>query len=479
MGDSVWEISVDKQPKTKADSDYANRPSAPSSLRTSHVTYVQVICRPWTKRQQWAEDKSSEGRWREVRAYGVDDIAAWLETAPAATVWLADVLGIPIDGLRTVSQWWDSWTASTSPAIGPEVLLAGRDDQASVMLDRLNAAGGMTTIGGDLRAEEVKAFVAAVAYSTPEARLGLEPSLLFVDDRRTLRRLIRAPQPLVLLLAEPSLASELGPETIHHAVVLTSGDTADILLAPVDSRPVTEALRAEGLDDGRAAELGHLARRSILALRRRLAVRPELHRPSWSAPGAGSLQRRVLLLNTWDEQVGGDCEIVSRLIGTDYSTAEDELLRMAGIPEAPMVANLDGCWHVVSPMDAWLLLGSQLTREDLQRFGDAVREVLGELDPTLELAAEDRWRAALDGVRRRYSASLRRGLANSLALLGFLDDTVDFGSGETGKARASRLVRELLDDANSDASLKLWTSLGDVLPLLAEAAPEAFLDALE
>jgi hypothetical protein len=167
------------------------------------------------------------------------------------------------------------------------------------------------------------------------------------------------------------------------------------------------------------------------------------------------------------------------MIGTNYSTTEDELLRLAGIPEAPMVANLDGCWHVVSPMDAWLLLGSQLTREDLQRFGDVVREVLGEPDPTLELAAEDRWRAALDGIRRRYSTSLRRGLANSLALLGSLDDTINFGSGETGRTSASRLVRELLDAAKSDASLQLWTSLADLLPLLAEAAPAAFLDALE
>lgn len=367
-GSSVWEMSVSAKLSRKADEDYSKRKAAPNGLPTSDVTYVQVICRPWTKRDQWADARTAEGRWREVRAYNVDDIAAWLETAPATTLWLADVLGMPVEGVRTVREWWDAWSGSTIPALGPEILLAGRNKQATETLDRLAAGAGITTIGGDLRAEEVSAFVAAVAFSSGETRLSLEPTLLFVDDRQSLRRLLKTTRPLVILLADPSLADEIEPGTIHHLIVPITGEAGDIILPAVDPRQVTEALRSEGLDAGRAAELGHLARRSILALRRRLAARPELHRPGWSALGAGAMLRRVLLLNTWDQDVDGDREVVSQLIGTDYSTIEDELLRMAGAPEAPMVANLDGCWHVVSPMDAWLLLGSQLTREDLQRF---------------------------------------------------------------------------------------------------------------
>ena len=40
------------------------------------------------------------------------------------------------------------------------------------------------------------------------------------------------------------------------------------------------------------------------------------------------------------------------------------------------------------------------------------------------------------------------------------------------------MVREVLEAANSDPSCLLWTSLADVLPLVAEAAPSEFLDAV-
>ena len=48
----------------------------------------------------------------------------------------------------------------------------------------------------------------------------------------------------------------------------------------------------------------------------------------------------------------------------------------------------------------------------------------------------------------------------------------------TGRDWAGWMVRELLDSANADTSCLLWTSLADVLPLLAEAAPSRFLEAV-
>jgi hypothetical protein len=52
-------------------------------------------------------------------------------------------------------------------------------------------------------------------------------------------------------------------------------------------------------------------------------------------------------------------------------------------------------------------------------------------------------------------------------------------TGNTSQAHADLLVRRLLASANTDQMGRLWSSLEDVLPLLAEAAPEAFLEAAE
>lgn len=71
----------------------------------------------------------------------------------------------------------------------------------------------------------------------------------------------------------------------------------------------------------------------------------------------------------------------------------------------------------LSAVDAWMLLVSKLTYDDMQRFESVVEMVLAEGDPALDLPRDQRWRASIDGKVRRYSGDLRRGLAQSLALL--------------------------------------------------------------
>jgi hypothetical protein len=81
-GLSLWELSGEKNVSSKADKDYAKRTSTPDGSPTGDCTYIAVSLRPWTKRAQWASDRTAEGRWRAVRALGVDDVETWVETAP-------------------------------------------------------------------------------------------------------------------------------------------------------------------------------------------------------------------------------------------------------------------------------------------------------------------------------------------------------------------------------------------------------------
>ena len=59
----------------------------------------------------------------------------------------------------------------------------------------------------------------------------------------------------------------------------------DIVLSRIDAKAASDALAVGGpLDARRTDALGGLARRSLLALRRKLANKPELHQPSWASP---------------------------------------------------------------------------------------------------------------------------------------------------------------------------------------------------
>jgi hypothetical protein len=303
--------------------------------------------------------------------------------------------------------------------------------------------------------------------------------IALVDDITTWRALALRPGPLVLIPLGNQISTDAAGVTNHHAVIPVIGSVnSDIELSPIDQSAATEALRAAGVgDDHWTDELGRLGRRSLVALRRRLANKPELQVPSWARPPASKTARRVLLAGRWDEEFAGDRAILSSLTGIDYEELREELVILSDQVD-PFVTRVDRTWAIVSPDDAWILLRGQLRKDDLDRLERAVRTVLREVDPALDLQRSERWRAAVVGKSRSYSRSLREGLAESLALLGSYGTSVDVGGGSNGADWVAYQVRELLRWANADRKCQLWTSIADVLPLLAEAAPQDFLDAV-
>jgi hypothetical protein len=135
---------------------------------------------------------------------------------------------------------------------------------------------------------------------------------------------------------------------------------------------------------------------------------------------------------------------VGALAGEAYDALREELAALATQGD-PFIAKVDHLWSLVSPFDAWLLLRTQLREDDLRRFEAAVQDVLGEIDPGLELPQRERWAAAVYGKARRHSEDLRQGLVTSLALLGVHGDRVDLGGGSTGATWANYLVRQLVE----------------------------------
>jgi hypothetical protein len=74
-----------------------------------------------------------------------------------------------------------------------------------------------------------------------------------------------------------------------------------------------------------------------------------------------------------------------------------------------------------------------------------------------------------------FSSDLKKALATTVALAGGRGEGIRVGGGSLSDWAAG-IVAQLLRRANADAEGQLWASLDDVLPLLAEAAPNQFLD---
>ena len=481
-GLSVWELSVEKSVESKANKDYDKRATTPDGSPAQNCTYVAAVLRPWTKRQAWATARTAEGKWKGVRALGVDDIEAWLESAPVTHAWISQVLGRNPYGLRPVDLWWNAWAAATTPPMTPALVLTRRTKQNEDtkphkdLIERLKGPGQVTTIkGGSL--EEIQSFIAATLLDL--AATGEDGPLVraaFVDDVAAFRALLAQSNPLILIPTTEQTRTEPFPASSHHIVVpLSDAASADIELPPIDPTAAATALKDSGVEDQKADALGRLARRSLLTMRRELANKPELHQAPWAKAPIERYIRGLLLAGRWNEVSEGDKEVLAELSGHSYEDLRELAVKLEAQAD-PFVGRVDTAWTLVSAYDAWSQLALRIQPDDLGRLSPIVLKVLCEVDPALEIPKDERWwQASLAGKTFKYSPELRKGIASTLALLGEHGERVDAGSATNGVDWASSAVRRVFEAANADTSCKLWISLSGLLPLLAEAAPDAFL----
>lgn len=131
-------------------------------------------------------------------------------------------------------------------------------------------------------------------------------------------------------------------------------------------------------------------------------------------------------------------------------------------------------WVVVDREKNLQLLSVRIFDRHLDLVKEICIDVLSEINPEFELPPAERWSAALNGKKLRYSKNLREGLAESIAWLGINGDTL-VNCSDKRRYIALLVIREIF----SKASWQLWGSLNDLLPTLAEADPGEFLSAVE
>jgi hypothetical protein len=196
--------------------------------------------------------------------------------------------------------------------------------------------------------------------------------------------------------------------------------------------------------------------------------------PEW-AQGTNAAELAIAqLLGAWDENSQADKAVVEYLSGNSYGEWIGKMREIALRPATPLMQR-DGIWKMVSRYEGWYALGPRLFDEPLDRMKNTAVSVLRERDPKFELPHEERYAASIHGKALRHSHVLRKGLAESLALVGSHPKALTSCSFGKADATAVLAVREIL----AQADWVQWASLNDLLPLLAEAAPRELLDAVE
>ncbi|MFE8603755.1 AAA family ATPase [Archangium violaceum] len=487
-GPSVWELSVAERVRRKLDEDFTKRTQQASSpsIDASRTTYVAVTARRLgqPEKEAWVTEKRRQGIWADVRVYDADDLAAWLAQTPAVACWFAtSALEQPAAELTDVEDFLHRWSGRgrTHP-LPPELVVAGRERQKAAQLVRAWLGGARPQplhVRGETR-EEALLFVAASLTTSPRTeREQWLARALVVESREAWRWAVRAhqAQPLVLLPGFEDF--DPGEAVTSNAFVVVPEDATasgrpHVLLEPIPFKSFAEVLVQAGVREADAERLAREAGGKVSAYQT-LAGYRALSRPGREDEAALLV---MLLAGAWTPSNEADQEAL-RWLGADPKEVEQLCAARSREPGRPIVADTERwgrkSWRWASSAEAWKRLAGKLTDTQLQTFVDVALAVLGEPDPQYDMPKEERVYAAIQDKALRHSSALREGLAESIVRLSLSDEELKAIHGVSLGSRSAEIIVQQLLVPN----WKRWASLSEVLPTLAEAAPRAFLNAIE
>lgn len=180
------------------------------------------------------------------------------------------------------------------------------------------------------------------------------------------------------------------------------------------------------------------------------------------------------LIGSWDENNEADIDIIKNLINDEYSIWIKKCREILQTQDSPLLLK-NGYWQVTRRIELWDTLGPQIFDQDLDSFKEITVSVLSEIDPSFDFTSEERYMAQIHGQKLVFSQTLREGLTESLAIMGNRDKVLINCSQHKAKDNVALVIYEVFK--NSD--WRLWGSLNRLLPVLAEAASDEFLNVLE
>src|SRR5690554_2949459 len=180
-----------------------------------------------------------------------------------------------------------------------------------------------------------------------------------------------------------------------------------------------------------------------------------------------------MLIGSWSEKQECDVRALTTLLGLEYDEWIQKAREILHQPGSPLSLK-NGVWTVLNRSELWRQLGSRVLDQNLNVFKELAVSILKESDPAFELPSDERYAARVHGKVPNYSPAIRQGVAEGLAILGALPEYCSNCSQGNAEITAVLTIREVFDGAD----WRLWGSLNNLLPSLAEAAPREFLEAV-
>jgi hypothetical protein len=494
-GQSYWEIGAGLNARDKATPDYKELTATTPEAVRHESTFVFVTPlsgrRDWQyawkqdAQADWIEKRKRQNEWKDVRVIDGTKLIDWLRQFPAVERWLAHKMGLPAQQIETPELHWSVLRSiGEPPPLTPQVFLTNREPACSKLKDVFDGNAVQLQLETHFP-EQVPDFIAAyLATLEEETRADVAGRCLVISSIEAWNAICEQYKGYILVAAPTlDLSGHEGAILLEKArraghSIIYGGPPGGIPGQNGVSLPqpkiyeLSRALEEAGYNEERARILaqesgGNLG--SLLKLLQNISLIPK-----WAQGSDAGDLAIALLLGSWNEKSEADRSVARALSAKSYEGWIETIREVTLRPGTPLIQR-DGRWNFVARYEGWYALGPRLFDEYLDRLQSITVTVLREKDPKFELPAEERYAAQIHGKVLAHSDSLRKGLAESLTLLGSHSRALTSASFRKAETTTILAVRKIL----SDADWVLWASLNDLLPWLAEAAPQEFLDAVE
>jgi hypothetical protein len=477
-GESIWEFGVTKADTAKADAEFEKHVGRIPADKRASMTFVFATLQTWDNPQKrlqtWIDEQKAKNEWADVLYIDGVQLEAWLEDCPAVGARYSRYeMGLyPQSGASSTEEFWELYSTRFRPELCEDVLLCDREAQSNSLLQKLGQGPGDIIIAAD-SPDEVTAFAVAATRKAPaDIRLFLEARTLVVETEEAARQLGSHKGRIYLPRGQARQASGLLAR--YGPTVIGLGRDEPRRNYEVLVRPSTQALGKAisfmDVTEDRAYQLARVCGRSVTILARILGSPG--HTPEWTRYGRSLIP--ALLAGGWDAECDADKSVLTQLAAArPYPEIEADLLPLIRLQDPP-IDREGAVWKMRAPVDAFTYLGHLIGEEDLSRLRSAALEVFSRIEPPPD--PDEPFR-----LERRppdaHTSWLRDGLATTLLQIAVLQEQAQLNiQGRTGQ----QFVEEIISSLPGLASdYRLLASLRYQLPLLAEAAPDPLLAALE
>ncbi|MCP4607021.1 MAG: helix-turn-helix transcriptional regulator [Proteobacteria bacterium] len=477
QGISLWEMGRTTNKKAKATSDLRKRTQNPLGHDITNATFVFVTPRRWKEsaKTKWIDDSRAGTEWKDIRVCSADNLEQWLELSPTVTLWFAEYLGIRQPGSLPLMVAWQEWLASTNPPLNSDLLLKSLPGKPNEVRNFL-----MTETPGVYRlqsedSEISLAYLAAIIDAEKwEHRTYYWSRTVVVENKNAFRQLSAQGNQLTLIPtfqgAPIGKATQNGHKVLIPQVQMTDPDYS---IQRLPTYEIEKHLTSIGrMPEAKSHRLASSCNGSISILRRLLVNEREVCSVEWCDQTFGPALAPLVLVGGWDHDNESDRKAIAALAGRDYSEIE-KLMQTAFKLSLPPVKKVGTTYKFTSQEYAYSLLKDYLHPSALDKFLALLSETISESDPKWDMEKENRYAAAVYGKLLSNSNLLRSGIFSAAALLAVQPP----GNVPFFPSKVQSVLSKTFEKQGT--SWKSWASLGNNLLPLSEAAPEAFINALE